>query len=73
MMAIKYINWESLKYHTDASHAQIRTEQKMYKLGVNEGVFTVIFNKSKSTKYKRVQQEKCKTCWLRPSMEHAAK
>lgn len=73
MMVIKCITWESLKYHTDESSAQIRTEQKMYKLGVNEGFFTAVFNNLKNIKFKRVQQEKCKTRWLRPRMEHAAK
>lgn len=72
-MAIKYIAWELLKYHRDESSVQIRIEQKMNKLGVNEGFVTVVFCNLKSIKYKGAQQEKRKTHWLHPGREHAAK
>lgn len=54
MMAIKYITRESPKYHSDENSVQIRVEQKMNKLGVNEGFVTAVCGNLKSIKYKRV-------------------
>lgn len=52
MVAIKYSTWELLKYHSDESSVQIRIEQQIHKLGVNEGFVTVVLSNLKGIKYK---------------------